>query len=105
MCSFIGGVLHNENRDLYIKTINPALGEYFNKNSDVWKGTLYNGKRRDKTEKVKDSIYKNRFERLSYCHKYVGEKIQGYEDLLLPIEIMRDRKIKSQMYSLFEGVQ
>ena len=85
--SFIGGVFVNNGNKLYIKTVNPALGEHFN-NSKDWRGTAMNGKKR--TDKGQDILkYKNRVLRLSYCHEYIGESISGYEDLLLPISEMR----------------
>ena len=42
--SFIGGVFVNNGNKLYIKTVNPALGEHFN-NSKDWRGTAMNGKK------------------------------------------------------------
>jgi hypothetical protein len=30
--------------------------------------------------------------RASYCHEYIGEGVSGYEDLLKPIEELRNNK-------------
>jgi len=38
--------------------------------------------------------------RASYCHEYVGEKVQGYEELLLPVSEMRKNKKKSLQLGL-----
>lgn len=90
ICNFIGGVFVRENKKMYIKTVNPALGEYFNK-ADNWRGTSMNGKKR--TMKGADSEkYRNRVTRASYCHEYIGKQISGYEELLKPIKEMRDNK-------------
>jgi ABC-type lipoprotein export system ATPase subunit len=96
ICNFIGGIYKNQNNDLYIKTANPALGEYFNK-SNLWIGTSHNGKPRFDIHQSKEKSYKNRLERKSYCHKYNGNVIKGFENLICGIEIMRDRK----QYKLF----
>ena len=91
ICNFIGGIFINENKKMYIKTVNPALGEYFNK-SILWRGTLENGKTRN-LKFVDIQKYKNRVTRASYCHEYIGKSISGYEELLLPINIMRNKHI------------
>ena len=91
LSNFIGGVFVNEGNKMYIKTVNPALGEYFN-NSKSWRGTAMNGKAR-KMDGADVNKYKNRVTRLSYCHEYIGEGISGYEDLLLPINEMRSKNI------------
>ena len=96
ICNTIGGIYKNNNNDLYIKTANPALGEYFN-NSYLWIGTSHNGKHRFDIHQAKEKSYKNRLERKSYCHKYIGDAIKGFENLTFGIEAMRDRK----QYKLF----
>lgn len=87
ICNFIGGIYRNANCDLYIKTVNPALGEYFNKSTN-WLPTAHNGKMRKPSN---EKHYVNRLERQSYCHKYAGEKIVEYADLLLGIDAMRTK--------------
>jgi energy-coupling factor transporter ATP-binding protein EcfA2 len=90
VCNFIGGIYRNENCDLYIKTVNPALGEYFNK-SIGWVGTSHNGKMRNDLHLANEKSYKNRLERQSYCHKYVGQSITEYDHLLWGINSMRTK--------------
>lgn len=77
---------------VYSKTISPALGMYRDK-SDKWRGTSMNGKIR-KLKKDTDKKARNRLERASYCHEYVGEGLKGYENLMLPIKEMRMNKNK-----------
>lgn len=89
ICEFFGGIIKNNNGRMFIKTVNPAIGEYFNKSYN-WKGTSKNGKFRDDI-KGNNKKYKNLVKRTSYCHEYIGESISGYEDLLLPIEKMRSK--------------
>jgi ABC-type lipoprotein export system ATPase subunit len=91
--NFIGGIFINENKKMYIKTVNPALGEYFNK-SNLWRGTSMNGKART-MDGADIEKYKNRVTRLSYCHEYIGESIAGYEYLLLPINEMRTKNLNT----------
>ncbi len=75
---------------VYTKTVNPALGEYRNK-SDKFRPTAQNGKVR-KLKEDTDKKARNRLERASYCHEYIGEGISGYEELLKPIKEMREAK-------------
>lgn len=91
LSEFSGGLIKNEGGLCFIKTVNPALGEYFNK-SESWRGTAMNGKIRHKSSSSSDTAAKNRLERASYCHEYIGDAIQGYEDLLFPIAEMRSKK-------------
>ena len=83
----VSAMCKNEGGRCYIKTVNPALGEYFNK-SDNWKGTSTNGKGRKK-EEFDEEKYKNRVTRVSYSHEYVGEDLKGFEELMKPIKEMR----------------
>lgn len=86
LCSFVGGIYKQRGNRMFIKTVNPALGIKFNK-SNEWRGTTFNGKKAPHVNL--DAKAKNRFDRISYCHEYVGEFISGYEELLLPINEMR----------------
>ena len=88
LSEFCGGLIKNQNGLCFIKTVNPALGEYFNK-SKLWRGTAMNNKIRHKSSSSSDTSARNRLERASYCHEYIGESIGGYEELLLPINEMR----------------
>jgi len=90
ICEFLGGIIKQGNGRVFIKTVNPALGEYFNK-SKYWIGTSKNGQFR-KDIKGDNDKFQNLLTRKSYCHEYIGEGISGYEDLLLPIKEMRDKK-------------
>lgn len=96
LCEFACGIIKNQGGVIYIKTINPALGIYFNK-SNLWRATSLNGKERT----VNDKSAKNRLVRASYCHEYIGEAISGYQDLLLPIDKMRYNKMVENQLQLF----
>lgn len=91
ICNFIGGIFKNNGNKLYIKTINPSIGLYFNNHPTLWRGTTFNGKLRKNVD-CEGNKYKNRVERSSYCHEYIGEPISGYEELILPISEMRKNK-------------
>jgi predicted acetyltransferase len=89
---FIGAIYRNAGRRYYTKTIHPALGEYRN-SSDSWRGTPDNGKIRKQRKALSnyDSHWQSK-RRASYCHEYIGESLDGYEDLLKPIKEMRESK-------------
>lgn len=90
LSEFCGGLIRNMDGLCFIKTVNPALGVYFNR-SKLWRGTAMNNKIRHKSSSSSDTSAKNRLERASFCHEYIGESINGYEDLLLPISEMRNK--------------
>ena len=82
---------------VYSKTVHPALGVY-RSGSEKWRPTSMNGKIRHKSSKKSDSSAKNRLERASYCHEYVGDSISGYSELLKPIKEMRNNnKLKLEL--------
>ena len=87
---FCGGIIKNydDTAQLYIKTIHKMMGKHLEK-SPLWSPTSFNGKLRIDGSNKK---YKNRLKRASYCYRYDGPKIEGYEDLLLPIKELRGRK-------------
>jgi GNAT superfamily N-acetyltransferase len=87
---FCAGIMKNEDAFYYIKTVSPALGEYNSKRSDRWKPTAFNGKVR--VDKKRKNVYTTLRTQSSYCHQYIGEAISGYEELLLPVGEMRDKK-------------
>jgi len=91
LSEFACAIIKNEGGLCFTKTINPALGIYRNK-SNLWRGTAMNGKIRHKSSSSSDTSAKNRLERASYCHEYIGDSILGYEELLLPINEMRLKK-------------
>jgi len=90
LSEFAAAIIKKDGGLCFTKTINPALGIYRNK-SKLWRCTAMNGKIRHKSSSSSDISAKNRLERASYCHEYIGESISGYEDLLLPINEMRSK--------------
>lgn len=93
ICEFCAAIFKDIGGKIYIKTIHPALGVYFN-SSENWRGTLKNGK----VGNTNDKNAVNRFSRVSYCHEYVGEPIKGYSELLKPIKEMRNNnKLKLEL--------
>ena len=83
-------ICKNEGGKIYIKTVNPALGEYFNK-SELWRASATNGKGR-KEEEFDEDKYRNRVTRVSYSHEYIGEPMEGLEELMKPISELRCTK-------------
>ena len=97
-----GGILLNDGKSFYAKTVNPALGKYREK-SHKWQATSTNGKKRSEREVSKEHNMMGGLTRPSYSHKYVGEPIQGFEDLLLPIDKVRyNNSMKGQLTFNFE---
>lgn len=96
---FCAAISKKSNSNYYTKTSNPALGEYRN-NSKNWIGTGHNGKIR--TDKIDpNNKYNNLRKQIHYCHKYVGEGLEGYQDLLLPIEKLRYKEEHKYQLTLF----
>jgi ABC-type lipoprotein export system ATPase subunit len=84
---FCAGISKFSKSNYYTKTSNPALGEYRNKSKN-WIGTGHNGKIR--TDNINpDNKYNKLRKSIHYCHKYIGKSIEGYSDLLLPIDKLR----------------
>ena len=83
----------------YTKTSNPALGEFRNK-SKYWIGTGHNGKLRNDKVDPKNKYNKLR-KSIHYCHKYIGNELSGYEELLLPIDKLRYNQEHKFQLSLF----
>lgn len=92
---FSAGIIKNRGGKYYTKTINPALGEYRNKETNRWKPTAFNGKNR--ISKGHSIVYKNLKERASYCHEYIGDCIDGYDDLLLSMDELKNKKMLNQL--------
>jgi len=86
---FTAAILINEGKRVFTKTVNPALGEY-RERSKLFRPTSKNRKIRKDADT--DNAGK-RLSRASYCHEYIGEGINGYEELLKPIKEMREAKI------------
>lgn len=72
---------------LFIKTAHKKFGEALARNKKA-RATANNLK----ATNFKDPRYRHRLSRRSYCYEYVGETIDGYQDILRPISIMRERK-------------
>jgi len=54
---------------------------------------MFDCKGRDKKAIEHDNHrYRNRLQRVSYCKEYIGDKINGFQDILRPIGEMRKEK-------------
>ncbi len=84
---WMGGVLASEGKQLFVKTVNPALGIYRERNKDKWMPTSHNLKGMTESE---SSRMMGGLTRISYCHRYVGEPIHGYSNLLTSIVDIRN---------------
>ena len=87
--NFTASIFKSIGARYFTKTIHPALGEYRNKNTNIWKPTAFNGKIRNKVN-AKENIYTSIKLRASYCHEYIGKPLHGYKHILLPIKQMRE---------------
>lgn len=93
--NFVGGIVKSLSDDehdyrLYIKTAHSKFGQALSRNPNV-RGTVFDGKGRDK-KSADNQRYRNRLTRVSYCKEYIGNKIDGFQDMLRPIGELR--KIK-----------
>ena len=97
--NFVGGIvksLSDEEHEykLYIKTAHRKFGEALGRNPNV-RGTMFDGKGRDKKAIEHDNHrYRNRLQRVSYCKEYIGDKIDGFQEMLRPIGELRKEKIQ-----------
>ena len=92
----------NDGKTLYCKTVNPAIGIYRQK-SKLWHqtGCYMKSEKAEHCEKSHNMM--GGLTRPSFCHKYVGEPISGFEDLLLPIDKVRyNNSMKGQFSFNFE---
>lgn len=99
---WVGGVLMNDGKTLYCKTVNPAIGIYRQK-SPLWHqtGKYMKSEKAERCEKSYNMM--GGLTRPSFCHKYVGEPINGFENLLLPIDKVRyNNSMKGQLTFNFE---
>lgn len=99
---FIGGILKNNGKNFHTKTVNPALGIY-RENSHKWVGTSKNGHAEKEERTAKSYNIMGGLTRPSYCHKYVGEPIEGYDDLLLTADKIRHRNAVEHIFTLDFG--
>ena len=93
--NFVGGIvksLSDEEHDyrLYIKTAHSKFGQALSRNPNV-RGTVFDGKGRDK-KSADNQRYRNILTRVSYCKEYIGDKIDGFQDMLRPIGDLRKLK-------------
>ena len=95
---WMGAVLAMDKKQLFAKTVNPALGIYRERHREKWCPTSHNLKIMTNKEA---SRMMGGLTRPSYCHKYIGEPISGFEELLLPIEKIRYNKANKNQLSLF----
>lgn len=85
---FIGGVLKSIGKTMYTKTVNPAIGLYRSRATDKWQPSAANLKA-DKQEHIDKCSSMGGLTRPSYCFKYIGEPIYGFENLVMPIDDVR----------------
>ena len=93
--NFVGGIVKSLSDDehdyrLYIKTAHSKFGQALSRNPNV-RGTVFDGKGRDK-KSADNQRYRNRLTRVSYCKEYIGDKIDGFQDMLRPIGDLRKLK-------------
>lgn len=88
---FTAAIYKNSGYRYFTKTVHPALGEYRNVKTDLWKGTSKNGKKPEAQNGMGSMQGWNVLVRTSYCHEYVGDAIEGYEELLLPVNELRNK--------------
>jgi ABC-type lipoprotein export system ATPase subunit/predicted acetyltransferase len=99
---FTASIYKSEGKKYYTKTVHPALGENRNKRKDHWRATNDNGKIRKKRKKEfnYESHWKHN-SRVSYCHEYIGDVVNGYNELIKPIKEIRKYKKFQHQTSLF----
>lgn len=88
MCNFMAAIFQNNGYRVYIKCQSDILGIYFGNHPESWSPTGNNRKVK-KNKGCESKKFKNRIEKACYCYKFVGNSIEGYEELLLPIAAMR----------------
>lgn len=98
--NFIAGIYKNKGCLYFTKTVNPALGLY-RKKSPNWAASSTNGKESSEKEVSKEHNMMGGLTRPSFCYKYIGEPISGYEELLLPIDQVKYNIANKNQLSLF----
>lgn len=94
----MSAIYRNQGKTLYLKTVHPRLGEFCLKRKDLWQPTAQNGKIGSADN---DTDNYTTLKRKSYCVKYVGPKIAGFDDLCLLVDKMRYNKSMENQLSLF----
>ena len=90
--NFTAAIYKDSEYRYFTKTVHPAIGGYRNNNKDIWRGTSKNGKSPKAQNAMGGMSGWNVLVRTSYCHEYIGDGINGYEELLKPIKEMREAK-------------
>ena len=99
---FVGGILKNNGKTMYTKTVNPAIGTYRSMHPETWKASAANGLK-DTQEHIDKNSSMGGLTRASFCYKYVGPAITGYEELVLPMDDIRYKnKTKHQLTFNFD---
>lgn len=99
--NFVGGIIRSLSDEeheyrLYIKTAHKKFGEALGRSPYV-RGTAFDGKGRDKKSIEYDNHkYRRRLQRVSFCKEYIGDPIDGYQEILRPIADMRKNKINER---------
>ena len=97
---FTAGLYKGIGKRVYIKTINPRLGEYF-EHSEKWKMTAHNRKYREQVDNSDLLKFNGHKSRASYCAEYIGAAIEDCDNLTLPIGVLRQRKALETEPTLF----
>lgn len=98
----ISAIFKSTGKRMYIKTVNPRIGEYFTRSSK-WEMTAHNQEYRKELLTSDRRKFKagQHQARASYCAKYIGDALEGFEDLVRPIDVMRKEKSLEGQLSLF----
>jgi GNAT superfamily N-acetyltransferase len=100
LLSTIAAIYRNNGTKLYIKSVNPAIGFALAKDNR-WSPTAFNGRRREGIEHSDPNKTDTHQSRPSFCYRYDGPPVQGFDNLILPIDqIRRIRGLEGQL-SLF----
>lgn len=96
----IAGIYASKGLTLFTKTVNPALGLH-REHSPAWEPTSKHDRYIELNDRYIDKHGRKYLARKSYCHKYIGEPIYGFEDLIKPIDQLRREKSLEGQYTLF----
>lgn len=96
---FFASIYKSIGKNMCIKTIHPKIGFMLQTNFK-WKQTRKFSQRLD-IFNAKWCKMKNVLSRASYCYKYVGDALYGYEDMLIPLDEARKKYFKKDQLSLF----
>lgn len=88
ICDFIASVFRSGGYQMYMTCQSNALGTHMERQPNDWLPTA-NNKRKRKKHDTEGKRYRNRIEDVCFCYKFTGNKITGYENLLLSISELR----------------